>query len=320
MAFFFFGQGGTTRRRFLVGSVFALGSVAGRLGAETAKTRSAEALPEALPDLVRQRERLEDAMAPFRRGGSEALAAAMRQYAEVFAEFAPDPPPRLRALAWALSQYADPAARSAYAKARRHPHVDGSVTSFGKDTFKCNKLVADAYAFGAETGLSSGPDWFSEGEGTGWPAEREGNDLWPPRANTLADPLKNLRSLTDARPLNQPGEDKAKPGLGDLIAFPSEKPEGGRACPPLPVARPPPQRQGDGPGNRPGGGGKGGARREGADAQVHRHGEMNEPEVGKGSHRPTMPTTLWAAAAGQPGAARQSPWHSAPASCSPRQA
>ncbi|HEX2751438.1 MAG TPA: NlpC/P60 family protein, partial [Verrucomicrobiales bacterium] len=56
--------------------------------------------------------------------------------------------------------------------------------------------------------------------GTGWPAMRDGDSLWPPQANDLAHPSRNIRSLTNARNLRS-GDDKANPELGDVISFPS---------------------------------------------------------------------------------------------------
>jgi hypothetical protein len=49
---------------------------------------------------------------------------------------------------------------------------------------------------------------------------RDGDSLWPPQANDLANPSRNIRSLTNARNLRS-GDDKANPELGDIIAFPS---------------------------------------------------------------------------------------------------
>jgi hypothetical protein len=170
---------------------------------------------------VKRREMLDDAMRPFRRGASVLIDTVMEQYSAVQAEFSGRTPPRLMALRWALQQYCHEAGRASYGKAPRCPHTEGSVTSFGPDSLKCNKLVADAYATGAEKGLSTGTDWSGPGNSTGWPAELLNGDLWPPQANRLADQKLNIRSLTNARPLRQPDEPKASPELGDLIAFPS---------------------------------------------------------------------------------------------------
>jgi hypothetical protein len=174
-----------------------------------------------VPEIVGLREPLVDAVTQFRTGGSAAIAAAMAQYGQVMAEHAAESKPRLFALRWALSQYVVEAARAGYARDVRNQHLEGSVTSFGAGNYKCNKLVADAYAVGAGVGLSVATDWTSPGEGRGWPAMRDGKALWPPKANELARAGWNTRSLTDARILRQPGEDKAKPELGDLICFPS---------------------------------------------------------------------------------------------------
>lgn len=179
-------------------------------------------LAENVPPVVRKREPLADAVTEFRAGGSAEIQAAMEQYVQVMTQFATDPKPRLLALRWALTRYVDEDSRAAYAKDKRHQHLDGSVTSFATGNYKCNKLVADAYAVGAGVGLSVARDWTSPGEGRGWPAMRDGNSLWPPKANELARAGWNTRSLTDARPLRLPDEPKAQPELGDLICFPSD--------------------------------------------------------------------------------------------------
>ncbi len=172
--------------------------------------------------MVRKREPLNDPVTQFRTGASAVIEGAMEQYVQVMAEHAAAPKPRLLALRWALARYVDEAARAGYAKDVRHQHLDGSVTSFAAGNYKCNKLVADAYAVGAGVGLSVAKDWTSPGEGNGWPAMRDGTSLWPPKANELARAGWNTRSLTDARPLRQADEPKAAPELGDLICFPSE--------------------------------------------------------------------------------------------------
>jgi len=210
------------RRAFL--AVCGWGLIGGRLHGAGVATDAA--LQAGVPNLVRRRESLKDAVTPFRAGGSERIDAVMAQFGEVVASFGGNVPPRILALRWALSQYLLPEASATYSRAQRGQHLPESVTSFAKGDHKCNKLVADAYAVGAGVGLAVGADWFSPGTGTGWPAVQIGTDLWPPKANDLAEPDKNLRSLTDARPLRQPGEDKAAPELGDLIAFPAAQASG----------------------------------------------------------------------------------------------
>ncbi len=212
--------GPLSRRGFL--TMCGLGWITGHaLGASADET-----LQAAIPVRVRERETLRDAVTLFRAGASERIDEAMAQFGQVTAEFSAAPPPRLFALRWALLQYLSPAASAGYSRWQRGQHVPGSVTSFGQGDYKCNKLVADAYAIGADAGLSIGTDWFGEGRGTGWPALQQGADVWPPQANHLADPAKNLRSLTNARALRQPGEEKAKPELGDIIAFPGNAESG----------------------------------------------------------------------------------------------
>ena len=183
------------------------------------------ALAGAVVRRVRECEALHDAVTPFRIGAAANIDAAMQQYVAVVRSFEPPGPARMMALRWALSAYVGEESKS-YGRSQRSSHLAGSVTSFGIGNLKCNKLVADAYAVGAGAGLSIGADWFSEGEGSGWPAQRQAGSVWPPQANHLADVTKNLRSLTNARPLRQPGEDKANPELGDIIAFPAEAASG----------------------------------------------------------------------------------------------
>ena len=214
------------RRRFLHGAPALVLLAMLPPGLARAADLSDAELPGAVRQLVKRRELLEDAMRPFRRGASVLIDTVMEQYAVVQAEFAGRTPPRLMALRWALQRYLDEAGRATYGKAPRCPHTEGSVTSFGTDSLKCNKLVADAYATGAGKGLSTGPDWSGPGDKTGWPAELLKGDLWPPQANRLADQKLNIRSLTNARPLRQPDEPKAAPDLGDLIAFPSSNGSG----------------------------------------------------------------------------------------------
>ncbi len=223
-AFFQSSCGPWSRRRWLA-TLLVLPLV--RLPRLTAATVLGMAdLQARVPALVRRREALADTISAFRAGGSVVIDEAMQQFGQVVAEFAANPKARLQALAWALSQYADADVRASYGLQVRNAHLDGSVTSFGAGDYKCNKLVADAYAVGAQVGLSVGADWTSDGEGTGWPALRSEGSIWPPKANELARPEWNSRSLTNARPLRQPGEPKAQPELGDLIAFPSDGPRG----------------------------------------------------------------------------------------------
>ncbi len=145
----------------------------------------------------------------------------MAQYVQVLADFPDSPPPRIQALRWALQAYVSAATRGNYGQFVRSQHVDGSVTSFASGDPKCNKLVADAYAHGAGAGTSVAPTWGQEAvSGRGWPVKESEGNFWPPQSTHLADRGLNLRSLTNARPLRDPGDDKAKPELGDIIAFP----------------------------------------------------------------------------------------------------
>jgi len=104
-------------------------------------------------------------------------------------------PVRISALLWALRQYIH--SPEAYSYDERCPSLGGSVSAFPKNTWKCNKFVADSYAHGAGVGLS-----FRRRK-PGYPARRtspkEGSSRWPPLANELADPDTSLWNLTPAR-------------------------------------------------------------------------------------------------------------------------
>lgn len=194
-----------------VGSSFGQGTATFPLGAETI-TR--------IISLTKKREGLDEPDDAYRRGAGGRIEDALKQFKAVWADNSV-PPPRLKALAWALQLYAKESTRKSYGLEVRSPHVEGSVTSFAAGDYKCNKLVADAYASGAGCGLSIAAKWDVAGRGTGWPALEEGENQWPPQANHLADPTKNLRSLTAARELGAADDPKAQPELGDIIAFPS---------------------------------------------------------------------------------------------------
>lgn len=210
---------GQSRRSFLA---LALGLPFARPGLLLGQGVSDATIAARVPVVVRAREPLADAVTQFRAGGSGPIEAAMQQYLQVVADPAIAPRPRVLALRWALALYISEPTRASYGKEVRNHHVEGSVTSFPAGNYKCNKLVADAYAVGAGVGLSLGNDWTSQGEGNGWPALRDGNSKWPPKANELARADWNVRSLTNARPLRMPDEPKASPELGDLICWPSK--------------------------------------------------------------------------------------------------
>ena len=128
-----------------------------------------------------------------------------------------DPAP-LKALLYALKQYADDPEQ--YAFARKCPQRKGSISGYPENTWKCNKLVADCYAAGAGVGLST-----KTGE-PGYPANKDESGTWGPQANDLARKGGNLRSLTDARDIKSKGSNgqidpKSVPQSGDIVAYPN---------------------------------------------------------------------------------------------------
>lgn len=171
------------------------------------------------------------------------LPLALQQLRDIVASFAPETlPPRLKALLWVLQLYTNEDYRVTYAYAAKSPgriisraellapSLDASklqVSTYNAYDWKCNKLVADAYAVGAGVGLSVGQTLGGMAlKGNGYPAAYEwsGNTcyLWAPQANVLAKLNHNLRSLTLAKNLRTPRDPQAQPELGDILAFPTE--------------------------------------------------------------------------------------------------
>lgn len=198
----------------------ALAAAAGLL-AIFAQVRADEAaMAQSVVNKVYARETITDEITPFRLGSAPRIVEAMNQYLATQAEHAATRPARLIALRWALEQYVNETARFSYAKSSRSQNFSGSVTSFGEDTYKCNKLAADSYAHGANRGLSLGTTWDGEGGQAGWPAKALDGSQWPPTANTLASLKTNPRNLTPAVALRSAGVPSSFPDLGDLIVFP----------------------------------------------------------------------------------------------------
>lgn len=168
------------------------------------------------------------------------IFSAMEQYRDVINEYQPTLPVRLKALRWALEQYVTESSRCSYAydaKSEGSILTEDQLNAGDLDTtklrispynaynFKCNKLVADAYAVGGEVGLSIGKGLGGRKiKGKGYPAAYDfvsGKYMWGPKANRLAKLNHNLRSLTYARELREHDELKAQPQLGDIICFPA---------------------------------------------------------------------------------------------------
>jgi uncharacterized protein YycO len=132
---------------------------------------------------------------------------------------------RLAATIWALSQFVGKP--EAYKENETSPHLWESVSeTSGKDrAFKCNKLVADAFAHGAGIGLSLKP-----GE-VGFPIVRppHGKEtaVWAPLADDFATVGQNLRNFTMARPMDMTRTKGVAPDIGDLIAVPNTEPNTG---------------------------------------------------------------------------------------------
>lgn len=210
-------RGSCSRRDFIV--LAGVGSLL------PTRSRAAEgrdiALAEAVCHVATGREKLADGMSPFREGVAGRILAAMQQYLEVLDENRGATLSRLRAVRWALGVYTSATLRPSYGQSVAHEQLEGSVSAFDRGDPKCNKFVADAYAFGAGRGLSEGATYSGEGVGTGWPARRLGINIWPPLSNQLADPGLNLRSLSLAQEMRTSGDENSRPELGDAIAFPN---------------------------------------------------------------------------------------------------
>ncbi|MGQ0615301.1 MAG: NlpC/P60 family protein [Planctomycetaceae bacterium] len=117
------------------------------------------------------------------------------------------------------------AAQISYAKVSNSDPQGGGITGFPSNSWKCNKLVADAYSAGSGVGLSVGPKPHGNGTGKGFPASRDSGGTWPPLANSLAQKEYDLRSLTNARDLDETrtvADSRAHPEPGDIIAFPAQ--------------------------------------------------------------------------------------------------
>ena len=170
------------------------------------------------------------------------IFSAMEQYRDVFHDNEDALPVRFKALAWALEQYIKEPARYSYAYdtrsegdllTKRQLESDSfdpiklRISPYNKYNFKCNKLIADAYAIGGEVGLSIGKGLGGRKiKGNGYPAAYDfesGKYTWGPKANRLAKLNHNLRSLTYARDLRELDEAKAQPELGDIICFPAQE-------------------------------------------------------------------------------------------------
>ena len=168
----------------------------------------------------------------------QTIYSAMEQYRDIVND-TDSLPVRVKALTWVLEQYVNEESRYSYSLYDRSSGgilteaqlnsntLDTTklrISPYNIDSFKCNKLVADAYAIGGEVGLSIGKTWGGRKiKGKGYPASYDfdsGAYMWGPKANNLARLNYNLRSLTYARELHEQGEIKAQPELGDIICFP----------------------------------------------------------------------------------------------------
>lgn len=178
---------------------------------------------------------------PYGENVAERLTLAMGQYRELMQHHQADMLPRLKAVTWVLRMYVNEDYRVTYARATKSlgSILDKSVleadtfdpthiriSTYNASDWKCNKLVADAYAVGAGVGLSIGKSLGGvKTKGDGYPAilDCNGNTcyLWAPQANELANPDRNLRSLTYARTLRGRTDVNAQPEVGDIICFPS---------------------------------------------------------------------------------------------------
>ena len=188
-------------------------------------------------------EREDESLGRFGLDVEETIYSAMEQFRDVVNENKPSLPTRVKALSWALEQYVNETSRHSFSvdarsagsvlseKQLNSARLDPTtlrISTYNIDSYKCNKLVADAYAVGGEVGLSIGKSLGRRRiKGKGYPAKYDfesGKYMWGPKANRLAKLNHNLRSLTYARTLREKNEIKAQPELGDIICFPT--PEG----------------------------------------------------------------------------------------------
>lgn len=179
---------------------------------------------------------------PFGTNIEQRLLPAMDQYRDLMQRHSADLLPRLKALTWVLRMYINEDYRVTYAfdikslgtiltkgelEAETFDPTKVRVSTYNAYDWKCNKLVADAYAVGAAVGLSIGKSWGgAKIKGDGYPATYDCNGntcyLWTPQANDLARSERNLRSLTNARVPRVRSDANAQPALGDIMSFPTE--------------------------------------------------------------------------------------------------
>lgn len=170
------------------------------------------------------------------------IIPTMDQYREVMQEYENALPARLKALTSVLHMYTNEDYRATYSYDTKSvgsiltsdefeaDDLDAAtlrVSTYNEYDWKCNKLVADAYAVGASVGLSIGTTLGGDKiTGNGYPAAVDCQGahcyLWAPQANILARQNHNLRSLTHAKPIRQQGDLKAQPELGDIVCFPTD--------------------------------------------------------------------------------------------------
>ena len=184
-------------------------------------------------------EREDKALGRFGLDVDQVIYSAMEQFRDVVNDNKPVLATRIKALTWALEEYINETSRLSYSLYERSEgglllkkdlnstNLDTTklrISPYNKGSFKCNKLVADAYAVGGEVGLSIGKNWGGRKiKGKGYPAKYDydsGVYMWGPKANGLSKLNHNLRSFTYARAIREHGEIKAQPELGDIICFP----------------------------------------------------------------------------------------------------
>jgi len=179
---------------------------------------------------------------PFGDNIEQRLTPAMDQYRDLMQRHAADLLPRLKALTWVFRMYINEDYRVTYAfdikslgtilakgdlEANTFDPTKVRVSTYNEYNWKCNKLVADAYAVGAGVGLSIGKSLGgTKTKGDGYPAAYEYADnvcyLWAPQANELTKSDRNLRSLTNARIPRVRADANALPEVGDIMCFPAE--------------------------------------------------------------------------------------------------
>ena len=119
----------------------------------------------------------------------------------------------------ALDKWTDDANAKQYKYEEKAPAILGGPSKSGKNTYKCNRFVADC--FGEEVGWDVSSKKRSEKTGReGFPLQKDSSGTWPARANSNAQKGENIRSFTNAKDIRG-GNLRATQKSGDIVAFPN---------------------------------------------------------------------------------------------------